>query len=49
MVGTYCLSILNRNRLVNIENKLVFAKGNGGGGGMDEEFGVHKCKLLHLE
>ena len=25
------------------------AKGNGGGSGMDREFGVGRCKLFHLE
>ena len=27
----------------------MVAKGRGGGGGMDWEFEVGKCKLLHLE
>ena len=27
----------------------MVAKGGGGGGGMDGEFGVCRCKLLHLE
>ena len=27
----------------------MVAKGEGGGGGMDWEFGVGRCKLLHLE
>ena len=27
----------------------MVAKGNEGGRGMDEEFGVNRCKLLHLE
>ena len=30
-------------------NRIVFAKGEGEGSGMDWEFGVGKCKLLHLE
>ena len=30
-------------------NRIVFAKGEGEGSGMDGEFGVGKCKLLHLE
>ena len=32
-----------------IENRLVVAKGVGAGRGMDWEFGVSRCKLLHLE
>ena len=32
-----------------IENRLVVAKGEGGGSGMDGEFGVNRYKLLHLE
>ena len=31
------------------ENKKQLFKGEGGGGGMDEQFGVGRCKLLHLE
>ena len=39
----------NRNRLTDIENRLVVAKGNREGSGMDWEFGVSRCKLFHLE
>ena len=39
----------NRNGLKNIENGLVVAEGERGESGMDEEFGVGRCKLLHLE
>ena len=41
----------NRNRLTDIENRLV-AKGEGEGArrsGMEWEFGVSICKLVHLE
>ena len=31
------------------ENRLVVAKGEGGGSGMDWESGVNRCKQLHLE
>ena len=31
------------------ENKLLVARAKGGGGGMDWEFGVGRCKLLYLE
>ena len=37
----------NRNRLTNIENRLVVAKGEWGERGMNWEFGVSRCKLLH--
>ena len=32
-----------------IENRLTFAKGEGGGSGMDTVFGVSRHRLLHLE
>ena len=32
-----------------MENRLVVAKGKGGENGRDEEFGISRCKLLHLE
>ena len=32
-----------------MENRLVVAKGEERGSGMDGEFGVNRCKLLHLE
>ena len=31
------------------ENRFVVARGNGGDSGLDWEFGVSRCKLLHLE
>ena len=37
----------SRNRLTDIENRLVVAKGEGRGG-KDWEFGVSKCKLLNI-
>ena len=39
----------NRNRVINIENRLVVAKGEENGGGMDREFGISRCKLLNVE
>ena len=39
----------NRNRLTDIENRLVVVKGEGRGSGMDWEIGVSRCKLLHSE
>ena len=34
---------------MDMENRLVVAKGGGAGSGMDWEFGVSRGKLLHLE
>ena len=35
----------NRNRIMDIENRMVFAKEEGFGGGMEWELGVSRCKL----
>ena len=35
--------------ITDMENRLVFGRGEGGEKGMDGEFGVGRCKLLHLE
>jgi len=32
-----------------IANRFVVAKGEGGGSGMDWEFGFSRCKPVHLE
>ena len=47
MAQINCLQ--NRNRLRNIENRLVVAKGGVWESEMDEDFGVSRCKVLHLE
>ena len=39
----------NRNRLTCIDNKLVVAKEEEDGRGMDWEFGTSRCKLLPIE
>ena len=39
----------NRNRFKDMEKRLVVAKAESEGCGMDEEFGVGICKILHLE
>ena len=44
--GTY---LQKRNRLPDIENRLVVAKGKDRQSGMDGEFRVSGYKLLHLE
>ena len=36
-------------KIMDLENRLVVAKGAGGGSGMDWELGVNRCKLLLLE
>ena len=41
--------ILQFLRLADVENKLMVAKGEEGGSGMDGEFGVGRYKLLHLQ
>ena len=39
----------NRNRLTDLENRFVIARKHRGWSGMNWEFGVGRCKLLHLE
>ena len=39
----------NRNRLTDVETRLVVAKGEGVGEGMAWEAGVSRCKLLYRE
>ena len=46
------MNIITEKKLMDLENRLVVAKGEWeevGGSGMDWEFGVSRCKLLHLE
>ena len=35
-----------RETLTDMENRLVVAKGERGGGGKDWEFGISRCKLV---
>ena len=42
------MKLSTEKKLVDLENRLVFAEGRGGSG-MDREFGVNRCRLLHLE
>ena len=37
-----------QNRLTDIQNRLVVAKGEGAGGGKDWEFGISRCKLAYI-
>ena len=41
-------SICEAEQHTDIEKKLVVAKGKGGTGGIDWDFGVGSCKLLHI-
>ena len=43
------MNLSTKDRLTDTENRLVVAKGWGGGSGMDWEFEVSSYKLLHLE
>ena len=40
---------MGNDRLTDVENRLVAAKGEGGGSGMEGEFGAGRCKLCHSE
>ena len=40
---------MKQKRNLDIENRLVVAKEEGVGGGMEWEFGVSRCKLLYIE
>ena len=37
-----------KQKQIYIENRLVVATGQGGGGGMNWESGVSRCKLLYI-
>ena len=46
------MNLSTEKKLMDLENRLVVAKGEGegvGGSGMDWELGVNRCKLLPLE
>ena len=40
---------MKQNRLTDIENRYVAAKGEESGRGVDWEFGVSRCKLVNIE
>ena len=42
------MNLSTKQKLTEIENRLVVAKGGGGGGGKDWEFGISRCKLLYI-
>ena len=39
----------NRNRLTDIENKLMVTKGEREGGGINQEYGINRYKLLYIK
>ena len=43
------MNLLTEHRLTDVENRLVAAKGEEGGRGMDGELGLNRCQLFHLE
>ena len=43
------MKLSTEKKRMDLENRLVVAKGDEGGSGMDWESGVNRCKLLHLE
>ena len=43
------MNLSTEKTITDLENRLTVAKGGWGGSGMDWEFGVNRCKLLHLE
>ena len=47
------MNISTEKKIMDMENRFVVAKGEGGGGGgrsgMDWELGVNRCRMLPLE
>ena len=43
------INLSTKQKYTVTENRLVVAKGDGKGSGMDWELRVSRCKLLHLE
>ena len=43
------MNLSKKQQQTHRDNRLMVAKGEQGGSGMDLEFGVSKCKLLYLE
>ena len=42
------MNLSTEKKIMDMGNRLVVAKGEGGRSGMDREFGVGRGKLLHL-
>ena len=43
------MNLSTEKRIMDLENRLMVARGGGGGDGRDGEIGVKRCKLLLLE
>ena len=43
------MNLSTEKKILDLKNRLVVAKGGGGGSGMDGELGVNRCRLLPLE
>ena len=43
------MNLSTEKKLMDLENRLMVAKGEGEGNGMNWESGVNRCKLLPLE
>ena len=43
------MKLSTEKKIMDLENRLVVAKGIGEGSGMDWEFGVNRWKLLYLQ
>ena len=41
------MNLFTKQRLTDMEDRLVVAKGEGYGGGKDWEFGISRCKPLY--
>jgi len=43
------ITLSTEKKIMDMENRLLVAKGGGGGSGVNWEFGVNRYKLLTLE
>ena len=43
------MNFSTEKKIIDLENRLVVAKGGGGGSGIDWELGVNRCRLLPLD
>ena len=43
------MNISTERKIMDLENRLGVARGEGGGSGMNGELGVNRCRLLPLE
>ena len=42
------MNLYTKQKQTHRENRLMFAKGEGGGNGREWEFVISRCKLLHF-